>query len=103
VRGLAGQQSGSARRAGGGGAEVLPEEHALLGETLQVRRRNSVAVGLDVTPGIVRVDVEYVRILHGLPSFDESGSKLCIIIRDACGWAVILRRNVTKNMVLSVG
>jgi hypothetical protein len=58
---LAGEQGGAAARAGGGGAEGVAEEHALVGEQLDVRRRHRKAVRLDVAAGVVGVDVEDVR------------------------------------------
>ena len=62
---LAGQEGGPAARAGGCPAEGLPEEDALVREELDVRRGDLVAVGLDVAPGVVRVDVEDVgRLQH---------------------------------------
>jgi hypothetical protein len=58
---LAGQQAGPAPRAGRGGAEGLAEDDALLGEPLDVRRPDRVAVGPDPSTRVVGVDVEDVR------------------------------------------
>src|SRR5215212_1335006 len=58
---LAGQQAGAAPRAGRGGAEGLAEDDALLGQTLDVRRPDGVAVGPDPPARVVGVDVEDVR------------------------------------------
>ena len=46
------------------GAEGLAEEHALLGEALDPRRRDRVAVRLHVATRVVRVQVEDVGRLH---------------------------------------
>ena len=61
MRVLPRQQAGAAGRAGGGGAERLAEQHALLGQALDMGRRDGVAVGLDVATCVVRVDVENIR------------------------------------------
>ena len=61
VRVLPRQQAGAAGRTGGGGAERLAEQHALLGQALDMGRRDGVAVGLDVATRVVRVDVENIR------------------------------------------
>ena len=60
VRALPGQQRGARPRTYRGGAERLAEQHALVGEVLDVRRGNRIAVGLHVTAGVVRVNVENV-------------------------------------------
>ena len=65
VRALPKQQRRPAGRARRGGAERLAKQHALLGESLQVGRCDCVAVGLDVSAGVVRVQVEDVRADHG--------------------------------------
>jgi hypothetical protein len=52
---LTGEQRGAAWRAGRRGAERLPEEHALLCQSLEMRGRDGVAVGLNIAPGIVRM------------------------------------------------
>jgi hypothetical protein len=57
----AGEQARPAGRAGGGGAERLPEQHALLGERLDPRRVHGGAHRLGVAAGVVRVQVEDVR------------------------------------------
>jgi hypothetical protein len=59
---LAGEQRRPASRAGRGAAERLAEQHPLVGEELDVRRRDLVAVRLDVAPRVVGVDVEDVRL-----------------------------------------
>ena len=58
---LAGEERRAAARAGGRCAERLPEEHALVSQELDVRRRDAVAVRLDVAAGVVRVDIDDVR------------------------------------------
>jgi hypothetical protein len=58
---LAGEEGGPAAGAGGGGAEGVAEEYSLVGEQLDVRRRHREAIGLDVTPSVVGVNVENVR------------------------------------------
>ena len=57
----AGEQARAAGRAGGGGAERLPEQHALLRERLDPRRAHGGAHRLDVPAGVVRVEVQDVR------------------------------------------
>ena len=61
VRPLAGQQAGAAARAGRRRAERLAEQQPLVGEPLDVRRGDLVAVGLHVAAGVVRVEVDDVR------------------------------------------
>jgi hypothetical protein len=58
---LTGEERGARAGAGRRRAERLPEEDALVGEHLDVRGRHLVAVRLDVTTGVVGVDVEDVR------------------------------------------
>ncbi len=60
-----GEQAGATAGAGRRGAEGLPEEHPLVGQHLDVRRRHLEAVGLDEAAGVVRVDVEDVGLRHG--------------------------------------
>jgi hypothetical protein len=57
---LAREQGGAAARAGRRCAEGVAEEHPLVSEQLDVRRRHRKAVGLDVAAGVVGVDVEDV-------------------------------------------
>ena len=54
-----------AGRTGRRRTERLAEEHALVGEALQVGRSDGVAVRLDVATGVVGVDVEDVGARHG--------------------------------------
>ncbi len=64
VRCLPGQEGGAAPGAGRGGGAGPPEEDAFLRETLEVGRRDGVAVGLHVASRVVRMDVENVRSGH---------------------------------------
>ena len=64
VRVLAGEQACAGRRAGGRGAERLPEQDALLGQSLDARGGHGEAVRLHVAAGVVRVQVEDVRARH---------------------------------------
>jgi len=57
---LTGQQGRTTSRAGRRRTEGPPEERALVGQQLHVRRRHRVAVGLDVAATVMRVDVEDV-------------------------------------------
>ncbi len=45
-------------------AECLAEQHALVGEVLDVRCRHCVAIRLDVAAGVVRVQVDDVGTCH---------------------------------------
>jgi hypothetical protein len=65
----AGQQRRPTTRAGGRRAEGVAEHDTLIGEPLDVRRGDGVAVRLHVTPGVVRVEIEDVRRLR---KHDES-------------------------------
>ena len=58
---LAGQQRGAAGGADRRGREGLAEQHPLLGEVLDVRRRDLMTVRLDVATGVVRMQVDDVR------------------------------------------
>src|ERR687885_731799 len=58
---LAGEQAAAASRACRHRAEGLAEQHALVCEVLDVGRRDGLAVGLHVAPGVVGVEVEDVR------------------------------------------
>ena len=60
VRPLAGQQARAASRSRRRRAERVAEQQALIGESLDVRRRHRVAVGLHVATGVVRVDIDDV-------------------------------------------
>src|SRR3712207_5334038 len=78
VRVLPGQEARAAPGAGRGGAERLAEEHALLGEPLDVRGPYRVPVGADPAAGVVRVDVEDVgkvgQVLRlSVPAADAGG------------------------------
>src|SRR5438045_2823007 len=53
---LAGQQRGAAGRAHGGGTERLPEQHTLVRQALEVRRRDLVSVRLDMASRVMRVE-----------------------------------------------
>jgi len=53
MRRLPGEQGGAAGRAGRRGAERLPEEQPLLRQLLKARGRNSVAIRLNIAPGVV--------------------------------------------------
>ena len=64
VRALAGEQRRPRPRAHRRGAERLAEQHALVGEVLDVRRGHRVPVGLHVAAGVVRVQVEDVGCRH---------------------------------------
>ena len=68
VGALPGQQRGPRARAHRRGAERLAEQHALVGEVLDVRRRHRVPVRLDVAAGVVGVEVQDVRPLHATNS-----------------------------------
>jgi hypothetical protein len=61
---LAGQECRAAPRAHRRGAERLPEEHALIGQVLDVGCRYLVAVRLHPPTGVVGVHVEDVRRSH---------------------------------------
>ena len=67
VRPLAGQQAGAAARAARRRAEGLAEEQPLVGQPLDVRRRDLLAVGLHVAAGVVGVQVDDVGSVHGVP------------------------------------
>ena len=56
----AGQQASAARRAGGGDGMVLPEQHALLSQPLDVGRAHGMAERLGVSPCVMRMDVKDV-------------------------------------------
>lgn len=58
MRPLSGQQADTAGRASGAGEESLAEQRSLFCELLEMRRRNSVAIGLYVAPCIVRLNVQ---------------------------------------------
>jgi hypothetical protein len=62
---LAGKQSGSAWGARRSGAEGVAEEYAFLSEMLQVRRRDGVAVRLNMTASVVRMEINNVGSVHG--------------------------------------
>ena len=65
VGALAGEQRRTAGRAGGRGAERLPEENALRGQLLNIGRGHRVAVRLKVAAGIVRMQIDDVGPGHG--------------------------------------
>ena len=65
------------RRADGRGAEGLAEEQALVGEPLDVRRRDLVTVRLDVAPGVVRMQVDDVRTQSHVILSSMSGLIVC--------------------------
>ena len=67
---LAGQQRRAATGAGGRRAEGLAKKHALVGQELDVRRRDLEPVWLHVPAGVVRVDVEDVG-WHFVDNFSE--------------------------------
>jgi hypothetical protein len=60
VGALAGEQGGPRARADRGGTEGLAEEHALVGQVLDVRCRDRIPVGLHIAAGVVRVEIEDV-------------------------------------------
>ena len=66
---LAGEKGGSAGRTGGAGAEILAKDDTLLSEALNIGGGDGIAVGLDVSTGVVGVDVEDVGFLHGATLF----------------------------------
>ena len=78
VRPLAGQQARPAARAGRRRAERLAEQQALVGQALDVRRRDLVAVGLDVAAGVVRMQVDDVRRRHRVVSFVDRYSEVTV-------------------------
>ncbi len=61
MRRLAGEHAGATGRAGRRAGVRAAEEDALLGQPLQVRGVQAVTVRLDVSPGVVRMQVEDVR------------------------------------------
>jgi hypothetical protein len=61
---LSGQQAGSTGRAGRRSAKALPKQDAFLGEPLDVRCGNFVAVGLNVATRVVGMDIQNVGIFH---------------------------------------
>jgi hypothetical protein len=61
---LPGQQAGSTGRAGRCSAKALPKQDAFLGKPLDVRRWNIVAVGLNVAPRVVGMDIQNVGTFH---------------------------------------
>src|ERR1022692_1887207 len=61
----AGQQAGAAGRAGGAGVDPPPEQPAWVREPLQIRRWYGVSIRLEVTAGVVRVDVNDVGTRRG--------------------------------------
>ena len=67
---LAGEQGGPQPEADWRGAERLAKEDALIGEVLDVRRRDRVPVRLHVATGVVGVEIENVR-SHPLPSYQS--------------------------------
>ena len=74
---LAGQQRGAAAGADRRGGERLAEQQALVGEPLDVRRRDLVAVRLDVAPGVVRMQVDDVRTQSHVILSSMSGLIVC--------------------------
>src|ERR1700678_3370587 len=57
----AGQQGRPAGRTGGRSTEGFPKENAFLREALQIRGRYRLAVRREVSPGIMRMDVDDIR------------------------------------------
>ena len=64
VRALAGQQGGSRPGAHRRGAEGLTEQHALVGQVLNVRRRHRIAVGLHISAGVMGMQVQNIGLRH---------------------------------------
>ena len=58
VRAHAGEQAGAAGRAGRRGVEGLPEQDAFIGQSLQIRRRHGMSVGLQIAAGVVRMNID---------------------------------------------
>ena len=85
---LAGQQRGAAAGADRRGGERLAEQQALVGETLDVRRRDLVAVRLDVAPGVVRMQVDDVRTQSHVILSSMSGLIVCATQRSGSTLAV---------------
>ena len=63
----AAREPGTDRR----GAEGLTEQHALVGQVLDVRCRHRVAVGLHVAAGVVGVQIEDVGLGHTPRVYDQ--------------------------------
>jgi hypothetical protein len=57
---LAGQQGGATARTGGGGTEGPTESDPLVGQQLDVRRQDLMAVGLNVAARVMRMHVDDV-------------------------------------------
>ena len=62
VRAMPGQEAGTAGRTSGCSVEGMPEQNPLAGEFLQVRRGDVESVWLNVSPGVVRMDVEDIGV-----------------------------------------
>src|SRR5713226_8913525 len=58
MRILPGEQAGTAGRAGWSGAKRLTEQYPLLGEALNIWSSNRMTIGLNIAPGIMRVNIE---------------------------------------------
>ena len=73
---MARQEAGAARRAGRRRVKCMPEQDALAGQLLQVRRRNVKSVRLNVSPGIVRMEIEDIGLTGGggLDAISRQGS-----------------------------
>src|ERR1017187_1338112 len=65
MRALSGEQRCPAGRAGGRRAERLAEQNALGGELLKIGSRNRVAIWLEVSAGIVRMEIDDVGPARG--------------------------------------
>lgn len=65
VGGLTCQETGTAWGACRCSTEGMPKEHALFSESLDVWGWDGVTVGLNVTTGIMGVDIQDVRVFHG--------------------------------------
>src|SRR5579884_1318787 len=58
MRILPGEQAGAAGRTGWRGTERLAKQDSFLGESLNIGGSNGMTIGLNIAPGIVRVDIE---------------------------------------------
>jgi hypothetical protein len=75
---LSAQEAGPAGGTGRACAEGVSEHNALFRELLQIGRRDGMAIGLDISAGIVGMEIKDVERGHGHTPLIE---RLCGVVR----------------------